>query len=211
MIQQVNKHKVGNFDIHKVASISKLLGNAKADIFYSDPPWGNGNIKYWDTINKKQNDIETSTGNFDAEKFLDIVLSYAVKHTNGWVIIEYGKRWEKLVIAMAEARGLKYCGSVETLYGSKPFNVMDVHYFRTDKVHPIDTTKVHHTVNNATVQVVFDSLFTGVDMEDKIGIDLCCGLGLTAKACISHNMKFIGNELNKHRLQSTLKRLEKDG
>jgi len=209
MIREFGDSKVRLGDIHDKSEIYSLLNGIKAKIFYSDPPWGDGNIKYWDTMNKKMNGIFTSTGNFDIDVFLDHVLDYAVNFTDGWVVIEYGNRWVDKVKEKAKNAGLHYCDSVETLYGSKkkPYT-MQVMFFRTDKPLKIDLSTIHHTINNQTVQAVFDLLFSGHLMEGEYAIDTSCGLGLTAKAALSHNMNFIGNELNATRIQKTYARFK---
>ena len=40
-------------------------------------------------------------------------------------------------------------------------------------------------------------------------MDLCCGMGYTAQACIDNGLKFIGNELNEKRLGKTIGRLQR--
>lgn len=44
-IINVGKHKVRHGDVND--DLSPLLGNDKIRLMYSDPPWGEGNIKYW--------------------------------------------------------------------------------------------------------------------------------------------------------------------
>jgi len=204
MIYEIGKHKVRHGDIHEQTEINQLTMGVKADIFYSDPPWGSGNIKYWDTMNKKMNGITESTGNFDVDVFLGVVLDNAVKHTNGWVVIEYGKRWVDKVVDMAKQRGLKYCGQVETLYSGT--NVMEIIFFRTDSVQPIDLTGIYHLTGYKCVREIFKLL---KPKDDGIGMDLCCGMGYTAQACIDNGLTFVGNELNKKRLGKTINRLNK--
>ena len=135
-------------------------------------------------------------------------MSYAKKYTDGWAVIEYGKQWNDVLIEKAKKKGFHYCGTVETLYGGgRP---LDVNFFRTDKVMEIpNKDKIYHTKDNTTVQVIFDSLFDGKDMSGKWAMDLCCGLGLTAKAALSHDMNFVGNELNEARIQKTYKRFKR--
>ncbi len=207
--KKFDKGIVRNGDFYNESAIAELVGNVKASIYYSDPPWGDGNIKYWNTMNKKMNagkvveDVEC----FSYIDFLDKVLTYATRYTDGWVVIEYGKRWNDKLIEMAKKKSLHYCGTVETLYSGKL--PLDVNFFRTDKVMPVPNTEdIYHTKDNRTVQVIFDTLFEGQDMAGKWGMDLCCGLGLTAKACLSHNMNFVGNELNETRIQKTYNRFK---
>ncbi len=202
MIYEIGKHKVRLGDIHELEEIKDLTEGVKADIFYSDPPWGEGNIKYWDTMNKKQNGITESTGKFNVDVFLGLVLDNAVEHTNGWVVIEYGKRWVTKVINMGTSRGLKYCGRIETVYGGTHTN--EIIFFRTDKIVTIDLSSIFHLTGYKCVKEIFKLL----KVEEGIGMDLCCGCGFTAQACIDNGMTFIGNELNKKRLDKTIDRLK---
>jgi len=40
-------------------------------------------------------------------------------------------------------------------------------------------------------------------------MDLCCGMGYTAQACVDNGLSFVGNEFNMARLQKTINRLRK--
>ena len=56
MIYNIKNHKVQNADI--MQGIDNLMLNEKADFIYSDPPWGQGNLKYWQTMNVKMNNAK---------------------------------------------------------------------------------------------------------------------------------------------------------
>ncbi len=204
MIYQIGGHKVRHGDIHDEAGVKKLTSGVKADIFYSDPPWGTGNIKYWDTMNKKMNGINDSTGNFNVDVFLGVVLDNAKRHTNGWVVIEYGKRWVDKVKSMARERGLIYCGQVEARYSGD--NLLEIIFFRTDEERHIDLSGIYHLSGYKCVKEIFKLLSP---QEGGVGMDLCCGMGYTAQACVDNGMSFVGNELNKKRLGKTILRLNK--
>ena len=45
MIYKIGEHTVRHGDIHNEIEINELTQNIKANIFYSDPPWGSGNLK----------------------------------------------------------------------------------------------------------------------------------------------------------------------
>ena len=55
MITNVKNHKVKNGNI--MSGIEDLMLDNKADFIYSDPPWGQGNLRYWQTMNFKMNDV----------------------------------------------------------------------------------------------------------------------------------------------------------
>ncbi len=194
-------------NIYEVDQIDKLVGDDRADIFYSDPPWGPGNLKYWDTINKKANtDAKEYQFGFDVDLFLETVLRSAKKFSKGFVVIEYGVRWTKKVENMGQVLGLHHCGTTEVLYDNAK-RPLDVIFFHVDEPKILDLSSVYHTAEYTTVRTIFNLLGAG---EGKIGMDLCCGLGYTARACIDFKMKFIGNELNWKRLDKTMTKLTKD-
>ena len=205
MITVVGKHKVRHGDIHDTAEVAYLVAGALADIYYSDPPWGSGNMKYWDTMNKKMNNITTSTGNFDVDKFLQLVLTNAAHHTSGWVVIEYGKRWIQNFKDYGEAAGLTFCDQIETVYANNL--PMEILFFHTEGFVELDPSPIYHLKGYRCVKEVFKLLKPA---SGGIGMDLCCGMGYTAQACIDNDMTFIGNELNKVRLDKTIARLNKD-
>lgn len=204
-IRTIGKHRISCGDIHDKNIIAELLKGVSADIFYCDPPWGEGAIKMFDTMNKKMTGAE-STGQFDNNTFLGTLLQYAKKHTTGFVVIEYGKRWVDAVIQIAASLGLHFCGKVETLYGGKPYK-MEVLVFHVKESKKVNLKFAYHTKDGNTPPAIFECLYGG-QSEGKTVIDLCCGLGNTAKAALSHKMVFIGNELNQSRLDRTIKLLE---
>lgn len=204
MIKNIGKHRIRHGDIHDESGVSKLVGKSVADIFYSDPPWGSGNLRYWDTMNKKQNGITDTTGNFDVDVFLHTVLQNAAELTDGWVVIEYGKQWIDKVIKIAEEEGLTYCTKVEALYANNlPLEII---FFRTDGYEELDVSSIHHLKGYGCVKAIFKLLKPA---SGGVGMDLCCGMGYTAQACIDNGLAFIGNELNLSRLKKTIARLEK--
>lgn len=204
MVTKINDHRVGNFDIHDASNIEMLLGSTKADIFYCDPPWGVGAIKMFDTINVRDNEGATSTGHFDEDLFLEVLLQYALKHTNGWVVIEYGTKWSKKVRGIAQKVGLIYCNETTAQYNS---GINDIFVFRTDMFKVVDLTELDPYQDLKLVNEIFKRLCV---QPNQIGMDLCCGMGFTAQACIDHDMVFVGNELNKKRLSKTIGKLEKN-
>jgi 16S rRNA G966 N2-methylase RsmD len=51
MITDIGIHRVQHGDI--MNGLDELMEGDKADFIYSDPPWGQGNLTYWQTMNKK--------------------------------------------------------------------------------------------------------------------------------------------------------------
>lgn len=209
-ISNIGEHRVRHGNIYDTDEIIKLVGNAKASLYYSDPPWGAGNIRYWNTINKRQNDTveEQDEGNFNVVKFVSQVLTLAQRFTKGWVVIEYGQRWSDDVIKMAEEKGLYFCAKSYTMYrsGSKWLPV-DMLVFNTEGKKEVDLTGWTKIKNE---EAIISWIINRLDIpEGSMIMDLCAGMGNTARVAIRHNCKFIGNELNEARLNKTIISLEK--
>lgn len=206
MITEINGHKVQNGDI--MQGIDKLMQNEKADFIYSDPPWGLGNLKYWQTMNYKMNNIERKKVEF--EEFIFTFFSIIKKYAKDRVVIEYGIRWREVIENLSKQFGFFYNGHATSFYksGSKLLPV-DIHFLtKTEKIiinkNLIDTCKEKNGLD--LVEGIFD-LYCKEDT--KLVLDPMCGMGYTAQASINRGYKFRGNELNYKRLQKTIKRLSK--
>jgi hypothetical protein len=207
VVTKIKNHTVRHGDVQDREQIAEYIGERKADLFYSDPPWGEGNIKYWQTMNRKMNgDAAKDPSSTSLDNFLDCVLTYAKKYTKGFVVIEYGKRWTAQLIELAKAKGLIYCNEVEALYSGQNLPV-DIIFFHTEEYKEIDLSTIYHMKGYACVKAIFALLKKYGDM--KVGMDLCCGMGYTAQACLDNGLDFIGNELNEKRLEKTIARLNK--
>ena len=127
---------------------------------------------------------------------------------DGIVFIEYGVRWEKQIIDLASKYGLKHLATTVPQYksGSKLLP-LHLHLFsKTKQDIPegyLETIRDTYGYNTLC-QAVKPFVSTG-----EIIFDPCCGMGYSAQLCIDNGMKFRGNELNKKRLDKTIKRLNK--
>lgn len=202
MITTVGHHKVKCGNV--MDGITDLMSHETANIFYSDPPWGQGNLNYWQTINKRHTGM--TPHKTPLPEFLDKIFAIASQHTFGPVFIEYGIKWKDPLIQKAVSMGLSYHGTA------------DIKYRSGNKLLP------HHlhlfSTNSLLIQEgYFESLagMTGIECLKKatspyvvpggIILDPCCGLGMTAELAIVTGMRFRGNELNAHRLQKTISKL----
>lgn len=75
-------------------SLDDLMGSNLVDFVYSDPPWGEGNLKYWQTMNLKMNP-GTLRRDVSLSSFLDRIFDVYLRYTkeNALIFIEYGQRW----------------------------------------------------------------------------------------------------------------------
>jgi hypothetical protein len=203
MITILGEHKVRHGDI--MNGIADLMGNEKADIFYSDPPWGEGNLKYWQTMNVKMNsDAVKKQVNLDL--FLNKVFETAATYAKGVIFIEYGVRWADMIKQKSSIYGLKHICIIKTQYGSgKNMFPLDLHILSkqlitlpSDYVSYVMNTHGYETLKRATIPFI---------VKEGIVLDPCCGMGYSAQVAIDNGMRFRGNELNKARLLKTINRL----
>jgi hypothetical protein len=207
MITAIKNHKVQNQNV--MLGLDKLMEGKKASIFYSDPPWGQGNISYWQTINKRHNDINPQ--NIDYNDFLNQIFALASKHTSGAVLIEYGIKWEQDIIDIGIKHGLKHLGVAQITYKSGSRTLPhQLHFFVTNDYKYIGniTDTINKITNRTGLKCVIDAVQDFI-VKDGIVLDPCCGLGMTAEMAMAVNMNFYGNELNAKRLNTTIAKLNK--
>jgi hypothetical protein len=204
MITIIGEHKVRHGDI--MDGIADLMGNEKADIFYSDPPWGEGNLKYWQTMNVKMNP-DAIKKQVDLDLFLNKVFETAATFAKGVIFIEYGLRWDDLILRKANMFGLKHAYAIETFYGSgKKLLPLHLHILHRSKqmtipdeyIQEVQLTHGYETLKTAVAPFI---------VKGGIVLDPCCGMGYSAQIAIDNGMRFRGNELNKARLLKTINRL----
>lgn len=204
MIHNINKHRVRNGDV--MTGIDELMKSDKADIFYSDPPWGQGNLSYWQTINVRQN-TGAQKSEVNHGLFIKNIFALAKEYAKNIVFIEYGQRWRDEIIALAQSYGLTSVGVIELLYASGSNKLKcDLHIFAKT---PFDIQQeyidsVYHTTGYKTLVAAVKPFV----IPDGIILDPCCGMGYSAQAAVDNGMRFRGNELNKSRLEKTIKRLQ---
>ena len=187
--------------------IADLMGSDQDDLIYSDPPWGTGNVNYWQTINQKMTDTPRQELGFN--EFLNTLMGFYKTYCKGNVLIEYGQQWREQFIELGAQYGLVHGLTVELLYqsGSKklPCDLMVFGNGSAPVIPDGFAEAVHHTHGYNTLKTVF-RYFT---VPGGLVLDPCCGMGYTAQAAIDNGMVFRGNELNAKRLQVTANRLYK--
>ncbi len=205
MISDIGKHRVRHGNV--MESLDELMGNVKADIIYTDPPWGKGNLAYWQTMNTKMNGVEKI--DIDYDDFLNRIFDVAAKYLNddGILFVEYGQRWKDLVVEKAENVGFTCQLVIEMLYGNSPPRPLDLIIFSRKSLSISDEYQdaVYHTTGYKSLQAAITPF---IDNQSVI-LDPCCGMGYTAQFAIDNGLTFYGNEINKKRLDKTINRLKK--
>lgn len=205
MIEQIGPHRVQHGNI--MAGIKGLIpDNGTVDFIYSDPPWGDGNLKYWQTMNIKTNGGDRQ--DTDLESFLAnlfTIIKQASKPTT-IVFIEYGERWVKIIEQHSAKIGLQVQALSTPVYGSpkRPLKLFTLAY------EPLVLhTSYEESINGTTGFETLLAAAAPFPMTGKSILDPCCGMGYTAKLAVLNQAIFYGNELNKNRLEKTKKILEK--
>lgn len=202
---EIGPHAVTCSSVESPAVDAMMSRCEKAHILYSDPPWGDGNLKYWATLNRRHTGREFVPLTYSAlqERIVDLVRKYV----DGYVFIETGKKWKAELAARL--------GSVLANVQSE-----EMHYKGGGKI--LDCVVVYGTTSNSH-QIPAD-----FSMKDGIGLDIvkyavskvskeggivfdpCCGMGYSAKAAVASGMVFRGNEFNGKRLQKTVDFLKRE-
>ena len=208
MVEVIGVHRLRVGDM--MAGIDELMDGEKADFFFSDPPWGPGTLKYWQTLNEKQNPGEVRARVVSYHEFIRQMFALAVRHTSKMVFIETGLRWADMLKGVGEEVGLRYLGMGDMLYVSGSRKLPMKHLVFGVGYTPYALTKDYFE----TLTDLYGYAAVRATMEPFVEpgatiLDPCCGLGLVARFAVEYGMKFRGNELSKHRAEQTRIKLRK--
>ena len=205
MITEIGKHKVCLASV-EAPIVDKLFADGrKAAIFYSDPPWGDGNLKYWVTMRKKMTGVESAPLSYDA--LLARIMGLIHHHVSGHVFIETGCRWGDKVANVFMSAGLHNVRQHPSVYRSGSRILPEV----------IVSAGTAPNLREAVVAPdimgvdLVKSVISQVATPGGIAFDPCCGMGYTARGAVYAGMEFRGNEFNAVRLAKTIKFLEQHG
>ena len=205
MLTLIKNHKVKNGNI--MSGIDDLMLDKQADFIYSDPPWGQGNLRYWQTMNFKMNEVPRQ--DVEYSNFIKYFFNLIYKYSKDKCVIEYGCQWNDDIVAMATEVGFKHNGSTVCYYNAGAMDrPCDLHFLsKTSNIVLTDEFKedCKRLQDLKLVEYIFDYLA----IKEGLVLDPMCGMGFTAQATVNRNMTFYGNELNKKRLQKTIDRLSK--
>ena len=194
----------GNITDPRVDQNIKLNFPNGIDFCYTDPPWGNGNLKYWDTINKKMTGDSVSQINQDTleNRVVDLICT----HVNNYAFIVYGVREADSIITKLKQKS----------------NVRDIQYYeKTYKSGGKDMKNCVITIALNTAPIVDFSFLKGekglkglklicekFKEKYKTALDLFIGIGYYLKMLDSYGFTVIGNELNSSRIQKAISKVK---
>lgn len=211
MLKQINNNIVQCSDIMtNQRQFFDMMKNA-IDIVYCDPPWGDGMIKFFNTLNKKQ--TNRFSENLPQNKnFLERLAMLSFKSKAKFVCIENGNKWSAETEETFVSKNFVHVATINGFY-DKPKKPMKLHLFISPSYkNEINTENLKSRfVKLATDKSGFELIectflsCLGEKIYGSTVLDPCCGFGLTARVAKKYNMNFYGNELNQKRLEKTIK------
>lgn len=198
----IGPHRVNCGDILDPGTMVRLMGQEKADLIYSDPPWGEGNVRFWRTFNGQKDESRSFTWADFIKAFVETVVTYA----GGPVFLEMGNKWADEVSAMFAAQGFTEIQRWGITYGPQKWPSTLLLYappgVRVPTVPGPGPTGMNGTKRSRVALEPFAA--PGLTIFDP-----CCGMGDTARVAVKTGMHFRGNELNHFRLAETVKVLSR--
>ena len=205
MITDIGPHRVRHGNVMDTDGITELMMNSPADLMYSDPPWGQGNLNYWSTMNTKMTGApRVEQPNLEA--FMNQLFTLAKQFCRGALLIEYGVKWKDELIQHAEQYGFAHVGFAEPVYGSED-RPLHLHVFVPPNTQKIPGPSYFESLRGTKGLLTVMTAVRPFAAPGNVILDPCCGMGYTAEAAKRFGMHFRGNELNEKRLAKTIARL----
>lgn len=201
---EIGRHRLLCGDI-TTGVIDRLMADERADVIYSDPPWGPGNQQYWHTMRERGSAPRTSW-----HDFLDVFAAVCAKHSkeSSPIFVEMGMRWADELAEVMSAHDLPMVRRWVMTYGpkSKPLPVTLGFFGRASERsdHESLADRVSASMPDpphgepVTANVLGEVVWPGV-----VVLDPCTGLGMTARWTSKHGGSFRGSEMNAARLERT--------
>lgn len=192
-VQTIGPHRLVVGDIHN-DPVSLVMGDEKADLIYTDPPWGPGLLQMFATMNERG-----SVPAMGWMAFLDSVAAICAQHRapGAPVFVEMGCRWTQDLDERMSAHHLPLQRRWEVTYGSDRRPSTLVLY--GEKSISLQMPVPPHG------EAVTGAVLGALVRPGTIVLDPFTGLGMTAR--ITHKLGgyFRGTELNPKRMERTVK------
>lgn len=198
----INGHGIMNYNISSPEIELQIQENFPSgiDVLFTDPPWGEGNLKYWKTINARNTGVVIEQIGQDdmEERIVRIILS----HIRSYGFVIYGvwqscsmtERLSRLptivdiqVIPKMYRSGSKWLPNVIIISTKNGAEVLDWGRLRDTK--GIETAEMVAEITRKTCQTMIDPF---------------CGIGNYLKAFKSVGFTVVGNEVNRSRLNRSI-------
>ena len=197
------RHSITLGDITDIAVDKNIRSNYPdgIDFCYTDPPWGNGNLKYWKTINRKMNNRECNL--LDQETLENRVTELIASYVNNYAFVVYGVREAKSLMDKLKAKpSVKDVQYYEKIYDGNKKNCIIC--ITLNQAEVLDFSFVANTKGvESLVKIceLFKDRFNSV-------LEMFVGIGYYLKILDKYGFKVIGNELNEARLSKALGKIK---
>lgn len=201
MVQAIGRHRVACNSIED-APHRKLLEGNKARVLYTDPPWSDRMMSFFDTLQEKQTN-EGGDGNLNVERMVDELGKVIQNHVDGYVFVYWTENNN-----IAQNRLDEYLAWSEEQYplytdGDGNERKYVLYFGATSSEYQLDIN-----VNGMNGLEMNRLIFDNVAVEDEFAYDPMCGQGNSAVGSIENGMRFAGNELNRKRVNDCVDRIK---
>ena len=206
-MESIGVHRLTNHNL--MDGIDELMVGLQADIALIDPPWGEGNEKYWHTALAKV-DPKTNIIRPPHNEFLDQFFYLLKQWTkpDAFIFVEYGVRWREEIVRRGEISGLHSLSIVEAKYkASSKLLPYDMHIFGHSK--KVLSPKMLNELSGRQGFEVARAAMREISSSGQVMLDLCSGLGGFAKVAHEFGLRYFGNEMNPSRYARTEKVLRR--
>lgn len=191
-MKQIGPHRLTNGSLTD-PQVDSLFEGRHATVFYSDPPWGDGNLEYWATLCERH--TGTHPDQVSHKELTDRILELIDRHVAGHIFLEVGLRWKQAWLdRLAKYQPTAY--SVWYRSGSRMLENVLI----AGCTHGRPVTLIPNRFSGAALS---DYCVKQVALPGEVVFDPCCGMGYSARAAVKNGMVFYGNELNASRLAKT--------
>jgi len=201
-VHTIGVHRVAVGDVQRGA-VREFMRGARAAIVYSDPPWGEGNLRYWRTHAKDTS--RPSWAEFVAE-WTSAVSAALIPE--GALFVEMGLRWADDFAESLATNGRPVVARWVTQYkaGSKLLPVALLYSGPTLRAEFDPTPLRGPTLPRECVREAASAMRLDALPSEFRGavFDPCCGKGYTARAAVASGMMFRGIELDPRRAAVTV-------
>jgi len=170
------------------------------DFCYTDPPWGNGNLKYWKTINKKMTSNDSSL--ISQDELEDKIVDLITANVNNYCFIVYGVREaESLMAKFKQKQNVTDIQYYEKTYANNQKNCIIC--VTLNKADLMDFSFLQNTKGLKSLSLICE-MFKD---KYKTVLELFVGIGYYLKVLDKHGFTVVGNELNASRLEKALSKV----
>ncbi len=194
----IAEHRVVVGDV-MLGAVIRCMDGARADVVYSDPPWGEGNLRYW----------RTHAGDATRPRWALFVAAWtasiaAVRAPGAPVFVEMGLQWADEFAAALERVGIVVARRWTVQYRSGARLLPNALLYAGAPL------RADFDPSSLNARELPRACVAEVARPGGIVLDPCCGKGFTARAAVAAGMIFRGVELNPKRAEVTVKWLRKN-